>query len=254
MNQILITEKVYVTPELRRKKKMYKFDFIVSAILVVVLFGYYLYTEYDKNQSEKVSKEILSALTFDDENVADDTTIKFSDNAIVVVLNTEEPIEEVSTEQLAAQAAQVSQETIERNTSISPSGQEYYTLAKISIPSIDVLYPVLSETTDELLKMAPTKFWGADPNEVGNFCIVAHNYRNTKFFSKVPTMSNGDIIEITDLTGRMLQYEVYDKYVVTPTNVQCTSQKTNGRKEVTLITCTNDGKNRVIVKAREVVS
>ena len=32
----------------------------------------------------------------------------------------------------------------------------------------------------------------------------------------------------------------------------CTNQNTNGKKEVTLITCTNDSKKRVIVKAREI--
>ena len=34
MNQILITEKLYVTPELKRKKKLYKFEFILSIPLV----------------------------------------------------------------------------------------------------------------------------------------------------------------------------------------------------------------------------
>lgn len=48
-------------------------------------------------------------------------------------------------------------------------------------------YPILDGETDSeaeteaLLKISPTKFWGADPNEVGNFCIVGHNYRNTRF-------------------------------------------------------------------------
>ena len=45
--------------------------------------------------------------------------------------------------------------------------------------------------------------------------------------------------------------EVYDNYVVSPNDRTCTSQLTNGKKEVTLITCTNDSSNRVIVKARE---
>ena len=45
---------------------------------------------------------------------------------------------------------------------------------------------------------------------------------------------------------------MYNKYEVDPTDVSCTSQLTNGNKEVTLITCTNDSKLRVIVKAREV--
>lgn len=66
-------------------------------------------------------------------------------------------------------------------------------------------------------------------------------------------MENGDIIEITDLTGRTLKYMVYSKYEVVPEDVSCTSQKTNGKKEVTLITCTDDSKHRVIVKATEVL-
>lgn len=40
-------------------------------------------------------------------------------------------------------------------------------------------------------------------------------------------------------------------YVVEPENVSSTSQKTNGKREITLITCTDDSVNRVIVKARE---
>ena len=62
----------------------------------------------------------------------------------------------------------------------------------------------------------------------------------------------GDTIEITDLTNRTIVYEIYDKYVVEPNDTSCTTQRTNGQKEVTLITCTNDSKQRVIVKAKEV--
>ena len=63
---------------------------------------------------------------------------------------------------------------------------------------------------------------------------------------------NGNIIELTDTKeGRTVEYVVYDKYVVDPSDVSCTSQRTNGLREITLITCTNDGKKRVIIKARE---
>lgn len=250
MNQILVSEKLYITPELKRKKRMYKIDFFISVFLVCILFSYYIYAEYDKNKNEAVSQEILSSLTFED-NVADDTTIKFSDNSIVVILNTEDPFEVIYTEPVVEE--EVQDEILDRNTSITESGQEYYTVAVINIPSIGVTYPVLDTTTDELLKISPTKFWGPEPNEVGNLCIVGHNYRNTKFFSKVPGLIIGDTIEITDLSGTKVVYEIYDKYVVDPSDVACTSQKTNGMKEVTLITCTNDNSQRVIVKAREVV-
>ena len=50
MNQILITQKLYITPELKRKKKMYKFDFILSLFLVIVLCSVCIYAEYDRKR------------------------------------------------------------------------------------------------------------------------------------------------------------------------------------------------------------
>ena len=45
---------------------------------------------------------------------------------------------------------------------------------------------------------------------------------------------------------------MYDKYTVDPKDVTCTSQLTNGKKIVTLITCTNNNKQRVVVKAEAI--
>ena len=253
MNQILVSEKLYITPELRRKKRIYKIDFFISVFLVCILFSYYIYAEYDKNKNEAVSKEILSNLNFEN-NVVDDTTIKFANNSIVVILNTEDPFEIIYSEP----ADEDTTDNIDwRETS---NGTKYYAVATIDIPSIDCTYPVLDANNpedatklDELLKISPCKFWGPEPNEVGNFCIVGHNYRNEKFFSKVPKLVNGDLIEITDLSGKTLNYYVYDKFIVDPdeeSSTDCTTQLTNGNTEITIITCTNDGENRVIVKAR----
>lgn len=246
MNQILITEKLYVTPELRKKKKVYKVQFYISIILVVILAAYYIYQEYDKFKGEQVSKEILANV--DIVVPEEDTTVKKDSDLLVVILDDVEEDEDEMYSQTPSQAAAFS-----RDVQTTESGTQYSTIAIVNIPKINVNYPVLSEASDELLKIAPNKFWGPNPNEVGNFCIVAHNYRNSKFFSKVPTLENGDIVELTDLSGRTLKYSVYDKYTVDPEDVACTSQLTGGKKEVTLITCTNDSKQRVIVKCTEVL-
>ncbi len=37
MNQILVTKKLYITPELKKKKKIYKFNFILSLFFLIVL-------------------------------------------------------------------------------------------------------------------------------------------------------------------------------------------------------------------------
>lgn len=241
MNQILVSEKLYVTPDMKRKKKMFKIEFILSIFLVCVLSSYYIYAEYDRNKSEQVSQEILANIQFkeQEENL----------ESIVVVLNAA-----FSEEQMVNIEEQIEETTEIQSVQVSTAqdGTDYFTIATINIPKIGVNYPILSETTTELLKISPCKFWGADPNQAGNFCIVGHNYRNRHFFSKVPTLENGDIIEITDIYGKTLQYSVYDKFVVNPEDTACTSQLTNGRVEITLITCTDDSKQRVIVKAREI--
>ena len=248
MNQILVTKKLYITPELKRKKKVYKVHFFLSIFLVCILISACIYAEYDRNKSEEVSQEILANLELPKE----DTTVA-KNNVLVVVLDEEEQ-NEVQEETPAVAQAQSSNRVV----STTNSGYRYTTIATVNIPKINVKYPVLYGETDStaeteaLLKISPTKFWGPEPNEVGNFCIVGHNYRNTKFFSKVPTLVNGDIIEITDLSGKTIQYKVYNKYQVEPSDVSCTTQLTNGKKEITLITCTDDSKHRVVVKAREV--
>lgn len=245
MNQILVTEKIYVTPELRRKKKMYKILLILSVFSIISLFSIYIYAEYDRNKEEEISEDILSFIANEEE---DDTTISSYENALVVRITQEiEPEVEIPKEN--KEQLQVATAT---STYTAPNGKKYETIGVVKIPKLNITYPILSQTTDALMKVAPCKFHGTSPNEVGNLCIIAHNYRRKGvFFSDVPDLKNGDIVEIQDLSQRTIQYEVYDVHIVMPDNVSDTSQKTNGRKEVTLITCTDNSEQRVIVRCKE---
>lgn len=129
-------------------------------------------------------------------------------------------------------------------------GKTYEIIAVIYIPTLDIEYPVLSSTSKELLKVSINKYWGPNPNRPGNFCIVGHNYNDDKFFGKLNNIKIGEVIQLTDMSGKGLQYFVYDTYIVNPDDTSCTSQLTNGETEITLITCTKDFKQRFIVKAR----
>ena len=242
MNQILVSQKLYVTPDMKKKKKAFKFEFFLSVFLLCVLSSYAIYAEYDRNKSEEVSKEILQEISFQD------TTKLVDEEVIVVRLNAIPEEKNVTTTQVVQIEQKI--EVPDEQKLTASDGTIYYTIGVINIPSINVNYPILSTYTDELLKIAPCRFHGPNPNEVGNLCIAGHNYKNSKFFSKVPNLQLGDKIEITDLSGRMLTYTVYDKFIVNTDELECTSQLTNGNKEITLITCTNDNKQRHIIKAR----
>ena len=168
MNQILVTEKIYVTPELKRKKKVYKILFIISVFLIISLFSMYIYAEYDRNKQEGISDDILSFLS-DEE---DTTTVSSYENALVVKI-TQEVAEEMETDSdIGNESSQLQMATA---TSIytASDGKQYETIGIVRIPKINVNYPILAQTTNvELMKVAPYKFWGANPNEVGNLCII----------------------------------------------------------------------------------
>ena len=244
MNQILVTEKLYVTPEFKRKRKLYKIEFFLSVFLICLLSSYYIYAEYDRNKNEEVSHELLQQIASNGQ----DLTVKPPEeyDIIRVVLKSETEVEEVP---VIKDMKTVEEMAI---TYTASNGLNYTTESILNIPSLGIKYPVLSETSEELLEISINKYWGPGPNEVGNYCIVGHNYRNEKMFGKLNEIKNGDIVELTDMTGRTVKYKVYNQFIVVPTDTSCTSQLTNGRKELTLITCTNYGKERRVVKCREI--
>ena len=91
MNQILVTEKVYVTPDLKRKKRLYKIEFCLSILLICLLSSLYIYGAYDRDKSEEVSQQILSNI---------DNTIKIQDENDIMVLVLDDTVQEVEDENL----------------------------------------------------------------------------------------------------------------------------------------------------------
>ena len=129
--------------------------------------------------------------------------------------------------------------------------KEYTVISKLEIPKIDLETYVLEKYLEETLNISVVKFYGVNPNEVGNFCIAGHNFKNKNMFKNLKKLSVGDNLFIIDNDIGRVEYEIFDIYKVSPNDVACLLQETNGKREVTLITCTNDSKERIIVKARE---
>ena len=122
----------------------------------------------------------------------------------------------------------------------------------LEIPSIDLKYPIISVTNDKTMKISVTKFTGGTINEIGNYCIAGHNNIDGTMFGKVKKLKKGDTIKLTNLYGESIEYKIFDMYVIDPNDVSCTKIVKPNTKELTLITCTNGRKNRLVTKAREI--
>ena len=239
MNQILISSKVYVTKELKRKQRIYQTIFLISILVIVSLLVYYFIAEKQKNEEELVSQDIRSQLDSSPKE-KDDTLI--TDKVMVVALNSDEDVSDQYEENVELETKKIK----------ATNGQTYETEAILEYPRLGISYPILSEQNESLLKISLCKYWGPSPNQVGNYCIVGHNYASGKMFGKVLGAKIGDTFTLSDINGNTVTYKVYDIYKVDPEDVRCTSQLTNGKKEVTLITCKEYGTKRLIVKARAI--
>ena len=120
----------------------------------------------------------------------------------------------------------------------------------IEIPKINIKYPILSNISDELLKVSPCRFYGPLPNENGNLCIAAHNYDDNRFFGNLYKLNIGDMINIYDSSNNVTHYYVYDKFESSEKDTSCINQDVHVLKELTLITCNNLNKNRLIIKSK----
>ncbi len=139
LNQILNTcglsnEDSNQTPT--RKKinfRFLKFQFVFCSVFAFVVTGYYFYLQYDKRQKENLSEEILRRFSIT--NLYENTNLY--------------------------SASYVSNENIYQTDSLG-----FSVTGLIEIQSIGVYYPIINEFSYELLKIAPCKFLGPNPNEV----------------------------------------------------------------------------------------
>ena len=133
--------------------------------------------------------------------------------------------------------------------------EKYYldheTSAKLVIPKINLETCVLKNYSKETLDLSPTKYWGPDANDIGNFCIVGHNYKKENMFYDLINLEVGDEFELLDNKNGKYTYTIYDIYKVKPDNTKCLNQETDGKRIVTLITCVNYSNTRLIIKACE---
>lgn len=126
----------------------------------------------------------------------------------------------------------------------------YVVMGTIEIPKTDVKYPVLEKVTKKSIEVAVAILYGTGLNQPGNTVIIGHNYRNGLFFSNNKKLENGDKIYITDNSGTKVAYTIYNKFQTTPEDTSFYQRDTDGKPEVTLSTCTDDSKERIIIEAR----
>lgn len=139
---------------------------------------------------------------------------------------------------------------VESRAPVLEDAEGFPVMGKLTIEAIDLELPVIAELSDDALKTAPCLYAGpGSPENVGNIAIVGHNYRNGTQFGKLDELKTGEAVRLTDVYGDIYEYEVYSMETIAPDQAAAL-EDFEGEHGLALITCTENGENRLLVKCR----
>ena len=223
-----------------------KFNSLLTALLIIAIiailaiigyFGYSIYNKYYLNVGAKDAVDAFEQAVGNQNTVTTPPTNELVQNVVIGGVS---------------EGDSMYQNQTQNNNTSTTTYYGYEVVGTISIPAIDIEYPILGKPATDALKVAIVYLSGAGINQVGNTVLQGHNYRNGLFFSNLSKLSVGDKIYITDKTGTQVTYEVYRNFEAKATDTSFYKRDTEGKREVTLSTSTNDNTVRTIILAREV--
>lgn len=217
---------------------------VIIIIAIVAALGFGGYKVYQQFNSTKDANEFVNSFI---ENTANNEII--SNNTV----NEENNENNVAGENGALNQLQNTPEGNGTGSSDGGKTQTYKGFAvigTIEIPKTNLSYPILKEASAAAIEKSVAMLCGSGPNKPGNTLILGHNYRNGQFFANNKNLSKGDKVYITDLSGKRLSYTIYDKFETTTEDTEFITRNTNGAREISLQTCTDNGSLRLIILAK----
>lgn len=119
------------------------------------------------------------------------------------------------------------------------NGRDY--IGVLSIPSLELELPVISQWDYAALKVAPCRYSGSLYQN--NLIICAHNFAT--HFGKLKNLWVGDIAIFTDMEENAVTFQMVERETLEPTDLEGMEA---GDWDMTLYTCTVGGQSRVTVR------
>ena len=205
------------------KQKIGRACMIVGILLILGALALLGYNQWDANRADKASQDALGKL---EETLTETMEDKTKD---------EEPV------------VQPELDPEQEMTVTDIDGWGY--IGYLSIPSIGLELPVMSEWSYPGLKIAPGRYAGSVFTD--DLVICGHNY--ARHFSPVKRLAIGTTVQFVDMDGREWDYTVSKVETLQPTQIEEMVGKADGDDwDLTLFTCTIGGKTRITVRCARI--
>ena len=192
---------------------------VLGALLILAAAALLAYNKWDASRADKASQEVLG-----EPEQALNAAIEEKAKSDTVALQPElDPTQEMTVTEL--------------------NGWDY--IGYLSIPSIGLELPVMSEWSYAGLKVAPGRYSGS--TYADNMVVCAHNY--AKHFSPIKWLALGSEVYFTDMDGQRWSYEVSNVETIQPTDIdKMITASDEDAWDLTLFTCTTGGRARCAVR------
>ena len=205
------------------KQKIGRACMIVGILLILGALALLGYNQWDANRADKASQDALGKL---EETLTETIEDKTKD---------EEPV------------VQPELDPEQEMTVTDIDGWGY--IGYLSVPSIGLELPVMSEWSYPGLKIAPGRYAGSVFTD--DLVICGHNY--ARHFSPVKRLAAGTTVQFVDMDGREWDYTVSKVETLQPTQIEEMVGKADGDDwDLTLFTCTTGGSARCAVRCTRV--
>lgn len=195
---------------------------VIGAVLILSALSLYLYNkEEDRNAGQEAESLLLEIQSVINENPTPQPT---------------KPAETVAPDDPAPTP---SPEPIDP-TLPEVVVQGYSCIGYLSIPTLDLELPVISEWDYVRLQTAPCRQFGSSKTD--DLVIAAHNYE--RHFGKLMNLIEGDSVYFTDMDGNINSYVVRTVETLAPEAVDVIQSRGSA---LVLYTCTKGGATRVSV-------
>ncbi|HAT4218963.1 TPA: class D sortase [Clostridium perfringens] len=198
---------------------------VVLSIIGVILVAVSLFFDFKaKNIQENLIKE------YEERTKENNTNEIAEDNGII-------------TEKSQEQTSNTYQNKVNKNNNSATNNDGVIAILKIS--SINLKVPVVNG--EENLNYVVAKYRNS-PNfgENGNTILAGHNNMAGSIFKNLYKVKIGEIVEVQK-DNEIFKYKITEREIVEPNDPSLLAQDLS-KKEITLITCTNRAKQRLILK------
>ncbi len=229
---------------------------IILTVFLIILVGYAIYSLYDNYTADESAEELMAQFENNYEEIGEGQISE--GNLTEGADNTEQPSQGNNNNSNTSKPTNKKPTASLGNSGSSYSLGTFYkgykVIGIISIPKLKIQYPIFNVDNTATLRVGTAAIYPSNVEETlnisGNAVIAGHNYRNSRMFSKLHTLQNGDSIFITNINGVKLEYKVYNNYTAGANDFDYATRDTRGYIEISLSTCTNDASTRTVVWAR----